>query len=124
MNPESPAVSTEEFEELRQQLDCLKSVAKCAITAALEPNDTKALADLRYDLDSLTYCWNEGTAGCDAVLSALKESHSAGMEEAAKICDEGVDWQPKFPPNVQRVADETTRLLAKAIRASATGKRS
>mgnify|MGYP001571371414 CR=1 FL=1 len=37
-------------------------------------------------------------------------------EACAKVCDEGVDWQPKFPP-AQRVSDETCRLLAKAIRA-------
>jgi hypothetical protein len=58
--------------------------------------------------------------GIDAqeiIESAARELVNEALEEAAKVCDERVDWQPKFPQNVQRVSDETCYLLGKAIRA-------
>lgn len=40
----------------------------------------------------------------------------AGLEAGARVCDEGVTWTLNFPPNINRVSKETSRLLAKAIR--------
>jgi hypothetical protein len=47
---------------------------------------------------------------------ALKAAEDM-RERCAKVCDEGVKWTPNFPPNTQRVTDESCFLLAKAIRA-------
>jgi hypothetical protein len=51
------------------------------------------------------------------VESAILEGVKLVLEDCAKLCDEGVKWTPNFPPNVQRVSDETAAILAKAIRA-------
>ena len=47
----------------------------------------------------------------DAYLAATSET----AQECMEMCKEGVKWTPNFPPNVQRVTDETCALLAKDI---------
>ena len=57
---------------------------------------------------------------CDLALRALNSETKAAedmRERAAKVCDAGVKWEPNFPTNIQRVCNETERLLGKAIRA-------
>lgn len=52
-----------------------------------------------------------------AIRTACAEAVAIEREECAKVCDEGVKCPPNFPPNMERISNETAALLAKALRA-------
>ena len=60
--------------------------------------------------------WYDEAPSAADIEAALREVWNEAVEDCAKVCDGKVDWQPKFPQNVQRVSDETSHLLGKAIR--------